>query len=277
MEKHDLAEQMFYLAQQIDPDCALCFYNIGNSFFIRADYKRAISCWLKTAQLEPTHPQINFRIAQAYCAQGLNDKSYEYFLAELRLSPSDTEVILEFGLFLLQNDKIEAAKEKFNRILEFEPGNALAFFYLGEIALDIDDIGKAAELFRKALVHNNTLTGARYRLAHCAIADGNIQTAKGLLIDELKLEPENEEILISMASFFIELDEIEYAKNSLLQAMNIDFANPDAYYYLGLCQLIEKNYAEAIEFFEHTLTIKADHLEALEKLSFARLAMRRNA
>ncbi|KPL22392.1 MAG: hypothetical protein AMJ75_08115, partial [Phycisphaerae bacterium SM1_79] len=65
MGLHDLAEQMFYLAQQIKPDCALCYYNIGNSLFARGEYKRAIRCWLRTAELEPTHPQINYRIAQA--------------------------------------------------------------------------------------------------------------------------------------------------------------------------------------------------------------------
>lgn len=87
MEQHDMAEQMFYLAQQIEPDCILCYYNIGNSLFIRRQYAKAIHCWEKTANLEPTHPQINYQIAQAYWAQGQLDNAGEYFLAELRLHP----------------------------------------------------------------------------------------------------------------------------------------------------------------------------------------------
>ncbi len=76
MEKHDLAEQMFYMAQHIEPDCALCYYNIGNSLFIRGQYKKAISCWQKTAEIEKTHPQINYRIAQAYWADGDTEKAH---------------------------------------------------------------------------------------------------------------------------------------------------------------------------------------------------------
>ncbi|MCK5226267.1 MAG: tetratricopeptide repeat protein, partial [Planctomycetes bacterium] len=87
MGQHDLAEEMFYLAQQLEPDCALCYYNIGNSLFIRSQYKRAIYCWLKTAKLEPTHPQINHRIAQAYWACGGCEQAKKYFLNELRINP----------------------------------------------------------------------------------------------------------------------------------------------------------------------------------------------
>ena len=44
MERHDKAEEMFYLAQQIKPDCALCFYNIGNNLFVRGEYEKTLCC-----------------------------------------------------------------------------------------------------------------------------------------------------------------------------------------------------------------------------------------
>ena len=133
MGQHDLAEQMFYLAQQINPDCALCYYNIGNSLFARGQYKKAIRCWLRTAELEPSHPQINYRIAQAYWSEADMERGRQHFLAELRVNPGQIDVILDYGLFLLEVGDIESAKEKFNRILELQPDFALALFYLGEI------------------------------------------------------------------------------------------------------------------------------------------------
>ena len=102
MDLHEEAEHMFYLAQQINPECPICFYNIGNSLFTRQRYKKAIWCWQRTAQLEPTHPQINYRIAQAYWADGDNENAKEHFLQELRVNPGDTDVILDFGIFLLK-------------------------------------------------------------------------------------------------------------------------------------------------------------------------------
>ena len=84
MGRHDMAEQMFYMAQQINPDCALCYYNIGNSLFARNQYKKAIGCWLRTAELEPTHPQINYRIAQAYWSDG-NTESAGKHLRKIKI------------------------------------------------------------------------------------------------------------------------------------------------------------------------------------------------
>ena len=155
--QHDLAEQMFYLAQQINPNCALCYYNIGNSLFARGQYEKAIRCWQRTAKLEPNHPQINYRIAQAYWYKRDNARAREYFLAELRTNAGDVDVILDFGLFLLEVGDIESAKEKFNRILELVPDFAAALFYLGEIAFSNADY--------EALQKDNMLTGPQYRLA----------------------------------------------------------------------------------------------------------------
>ena len=128
MDMHDKAEQMFYLAQQIIPDCPICFYNIGNSLFSRQKYKRAIWCWQQTAMLEPTHPQINYRIAQAYWADGNKQLANTHFLEELRNDPGDIDVILDFGMFLLERGDKVSAKEKFNRILELDPDSASALF-----------------------------------------------------------------------------------------------------------------------------------------------------
>ena len=190
MGQHDMAEEMFYLAQQINPDCPVCFYNIGNNLFIRGDYKRAVHCWEKTSEMEPTHPQINFRIAQAYWMLGDKDQARKYFLKELRCGPGDIEVLLEFGVFLLQNGEIESAKEKFNRIIELEPDYPIALFYLGEIAFNSADYTAAADLYEKARTKDASLKGPAYRLAQCASMAGNKPEAKAYLVAELGLAPE---------------------------------------------------------------------------------------
>ena len=74
----------------------------------------------------PIHAQPDF---YALWADGDPDNAQKFFLAELRVNPGDTDVILEFGIFLLKSGKVEAAKEKFNRCLELSPDFAPARFY----------------------------------------------------------------------------------------------------------------------------------------------------
>ncbi len=263
MSQHDLAEQMFYLAQQLNPDCALCYYNIGNSLFVRGEYKRAIHCWLKTAKLEPSHPQINYRIAQAHWASGDYERGREYFLAELRINPGDVDVILDFGLFLLETGDVESAKEKFNRILELKPGFAAALFYLGEIAFNGAGYDKAVKLFKEALRNDGRLTGPNYRLAEYALMKGKKESARVHLVSELELAPEDTNILVSIGSMFIEVGDLDYAMHCLLKVIDIDYANADAYYYLGLVSAMRNRFEDAMEFFDHALDVRPQDIRSL--------------
>jgi tetratricopeptide (TPR) repeat protein len=207
MDKHDLAEQMFYLAQQINPDCALCYYNIGNSLFARSQYKKAVRCWLRTAELEPIHPQINYRIAQAYWAVGDVEHAREHFIVELRNNPGDVDVIFDYGLLLLELGDIESAKEKFNRILELQEDFAPALFYLGEIAYNSGDYERAVELYKQASQKNppngGPVRGPYYRLSQLALAKNSKTKARIYLVSELELEPDDADVLVSMASMFL--------------------------------------------------------------------------
>ena len=277
MGLHDLAEQMFYLAQQIKPYCALCYYNIGNSLFSQSQYKKAIRCWLRTAELEPSHPQINYRIAQAYWAAGDSERSREHFLAELRVNPGDIDVILDFGLFLLETDNIESAKEKFNRILELQPDSAAALFYLGEIAFSNNDYGRAVELFKQAIQKDKKLSGPYYRLAQHALMKGQKQKARIYLVSELNLTLDDADILVSIGTMFMMVDELDYATHCLLRAIDVDSANAEAYYYLGVVSAIKGAFEDAAELFSHTLDMKNNHIPALRDSAFVYLLMGRLA
>ncbi len=275
MGQYDLAEQMFYLAQQINPDCALCYYNIGNSLFAQGQYKKAIRCWLRTAELEPSHPQINYRIAQAHWASGDNKPAHEHFLAELRNNPGDIDVILDFGLFLLEIGDIESAKEKFTRILELKPDFVPALFYLGEIAFNIADFEQAVNLFNEVLQKDNTIKGPYYRLAQYALLKGQKQKARAYLISELKLKPDDAGTLVSMGSMLFTIGELDLSTRCLLEAVDLDCANADAYYYLGLISASKERFESAGELFAHALDIDSNHIGALRDSAFVYLQMGR--
>lgn len=275
MGLHDMAEQMFYLAQQIKPDCALCFYNIGNSLFARGQYKRAIHCWIRTAELESTHPQIHYRIAQAYWSDGDFENSQQQFLAELRVNPGDIDVIFDFGLFLLETGDIESAKEKFNRILEINPDFAPALFYLGEIAFNNQDYERAVELYNQALDKDRTLQGPCYRLAQHALMKGRKIETGAYLISELKLTLQDAGTLVSMGSMFIEIDDLTQAMHCLMRAIEVDGANADAYYYLGVVSALQGNFKNAAELFGHALDLRGDHIPTLRDSASVCLAIGR--
>ena len=252
----------------------MCYYNIGNSLFIRGQLEQAIRCWEKTSELEPNHPQINYRIAQACWSAGKKQHARHYFLADLRLDPGNIDCLFDFGLFLLNSgtdEDTEAAKEKFSRILELEPDFASAIFYLGEIAFNKKDYKRALHLFDLALETDDQLAGPRYRLAQYALMKGQNQRAKAFLISELTLAIEETEALISMGSMFLTLGKLDLATHCLLRALENTPNNADAYYYLGLVSMLKEEFQNAAQFFTHATDINPEHIEALKNLAFAHL------
>ncbi len=210
-------------------------------------------CWLRTAELEPSHPQINYRIAQAYWADGDTARSREHFLTEIRANPGDVDVIFDFALFLLEDGEIESAKEKFNRILELKSDFAPALFYLGEIAFSNSDYEQAAELYSQAIQKDKKLAGPCYRLAQLALMKEQKQKVKIYLLSELGLGPEDADALVSMASMSLAIGDLELSTHCLLRAVDIDRANADAHYYLGVVTANRGWLEEAVEFLTQAL------------------------
>ncbi len=282
MGLHELAEQMFYMAQQITPTCALCYYNIGNSLYVRGEYQKAIGCWQRTAELEPTHPQINYRIAQAQWALGHSDEAKEHFLTELRGNPGDLDVIFDYGLFLMGRGDMEAAREKFNRVLEFDPDHAMALFYRGEIALHDGQEAQAMDFYNQSLRQDDTLPGPYFRLAQHAMGRGKWQKVRAYLISELRNVNDNPDVLMAMGSMFLMIaqenqedkkpskghsafgcNDLDHAGHCLLRAVEMAPARADIHYYLGLASALKGLDDQALDFFGRALEIEPGHVRAL--------------
>jgi tetratricopeptide (TPR) repeat protein len=176
---------------------------------------------------------------------------------------------------LLGIGELEAAREKFNRILELNPGFAPALFYLGEIAFDNKDFEQAAQLYREALQKDTSLPGPRYRLAQFSLNRDETMEARAYLVSELRLAGEDANILVSMGSMFLTAGDLDYATHCLLRAVDVDCSNADAHYYLGVVSAAKGAFEDAAEFFSHALDIKSEHLLSLRDSAAVYLAMGR--
>ena len=274
MGDYELAEQMFYLAQQINENCPLCFYNVGNLFFIRGDYKKAVWCWEKTAALEPSHPQINYRIAQACWNLGDKDMAQRQFIEELKTNPGDTEVVFDFGLFLLHSGNVSAAAEKFNRILETQPDYAPAVFYLGEIELNRKNFHAAEKYYRKAIELDGRLTGPRFRLGQIAFERGSRDDAFSLLASELELNVEQTEVLIPIGLIMTEMGQLDYATHCFLKVSELDSTNGVNYLYLAKAMALRGEDEDAQQFLDYAMELEPENSALAKETAKTYLQMR---
>jgi len=103
------------------------------------------------------------------------------------------------------------------------------------------------------------------------------QKVKIYLLSELGLGPEDADALVSMASMSLAIGDLELSTHCLLRAVDIDRANADAHYYLGVVTANRGRLEEAVEFLTQALEVKPDHIPALKDLACLYQAMGRLA
>jgi tetratricopeptide (TPR) repeat protein len=101
------------------------------------------------------------------------------------------------------------------------------------------------------------------------------QQASDYLVSEIESAPDDANTWISMGSMFLTIDDLDYATHCLMKAVNIDCANPDAYYYLGLLSTLKGWFEDALDFFTQTLEYNGEHVGALRSSALIYLTMGR--
>lgn len=148
--RHDQAEEMFYLAQELDESCPHCFFSIGVSLAERGQLGRAIYCWQRVQELEPGYAGVNARIGMAYRSQGRIKKAQEFLLKELREDPGNTDLLFKQAQLYLEDGDAGPAKAKLLQLLELEPEHVESHLMLGMIALRRGAAARALDHFQAA-------------------------------------------------------------------------------------------------------------------------------
>jgi tetratricopeptide (TPR) repeat protein len=272
--RHEKAEEMFYLARQLKEHCPICYYNMGNSLFSRKLYDRAIWCWQQTRNLDPQHPHINYRIAQACWAKGDTAQAREHFFTELRLNPGDLDVLLDAGILLLEMNDLDSAREKFHRLIEIDSQQSQAHHYLGELYLHEQKIPQALECFNRALSLDPQLHGSNYRLGECHLLLGQLANAREHLLAELALSPDQSDVLIDLGCLLQDVGQTTEAMYCFERALDVAPQDPRPFQNLSLCYYLTGLTEQGIDLSLKVLELDPTHVPALHNLAYAHLQER---
>ncbi len=189
LNKHTEAEEVFYLAQQIDPDHGEIYSAVADSLAATDHAERAVWCLREAARLDPEIPRIQARLARAYADSGRLERARQLYLRELRLDPGDIETLLDIGELLMTMHRHIEAGEKFRRVLELEPDHPDAHFLLGELAENENRLPDALVHYDVVIRLKKDYPGVRRRLASVLFArnrDEDTPRIRDLLAAELR-------------------------------------------------------------------------------------------
>ncbi len=122
---------------QISANAALAHFNLGDNYLNKGDFENAIIHFRKSANLEPSKPDVWSALAQAYYLDGEKDEAEKYWLKALEISPRDVISLNGIALLYSKTKREEHAIEVYKKSLEIAPNNDstnwnLAQFYLAK-------------------------------------------------------------------------------------------------------------------------------------------------
>ena len=226
--------------------------------FTRGIIRGRFGAGKKPPALDPDHPQINYRIAQAYWADGQTHKARQFFLAELRRNPGDIDILMDYAMYLVDAGQPQQAGEKLRWILELKPAYALARFYLGELARLDGHNAQAIEWYQESIDADSSMPGPRYRLAQLLLDAGNTDAARFHLQRELRLMSDEEEIAVAMGNLFLQLDCCQEAMQCFLKAIDSESLFGQACLGLGAAMMKKHDYQMALHYLEMVMETNAD-------------------
>lgn len=271
--QHDKAEEVFYIAQQLNEDCPQCYFHIALSLLERGEFQRALYCWERVLKIDSGFEKVQGLIARTY--RGMSDfgRAEKYYLAAIREDPGDVDLLYEMGDLLEDAGDLDGASTKFRQVIELVPDHIDAHFALGRMALLADDAESAIDLLERVRRFDPHYSGLELHYGAACLKMGRYQEARGHLERATADQPANTETFMLLGNCLLGLHKPAAASDRFRRALAIDATIPNAHHNLGICCFLMGEHEQGIEHCRRAIELKPDYRMAIVKtvLAYQRL------
>ncbi|HMF96808.1 MAG TPA: sulfatase-like hydrolase/transferase [Vicinamibacterales bacterium] len=170
-----------------DPKVIDAWFMMGNEYYRRKDYPRAIDRYKRALELKPDYDLVVINMANAYRALGRDEEAMVGYRRFMELDPKNAQIRYEAAQILIDNGKLEDAQVELTHALELEPKLAAARNALGVLALRRGDTVAAERDIRAAIAEKPDVRLAHFNLALLAEQQGDVQRAIAEYTKEMEL------------------------------------------------------------------------------------------
>ena len=156
-EKGELskAKSCYKKAISIYEGCVDAYLHLGDLFFSKQEYKKAVSTWKKVGEIEPRFTFLAYRRLEGAYSKMKNLKPVEEFLKESAQLNSDAFTHMALARYLYNEQDFQGALKELESALELDPSFWEARKFIGEILLEKGMKEEALAAYEKLIPHLN--------------------------------------------------------------------------------------------------------------------------
>jgi pentatricopeptide repeat protein len=240
MGEYEGAISMFQKALEIDSTAAGLYNGMADSYARLGRFEDAESTYVTAIRLKPDYWGGYNDLGYFYYSNGRFGDAVRQYAIVSELTPDNYLAFSNLGAMYYYLERWDEAKEAFARSIEIQPSDR-AYLNLGSIYYIEARYEEAAELCERALEINdsNYRTWAALANAYYWIPEKRSQSfpayrrAIALAEARLKLNPRDARMLVTLAGYYVMIDDDEKSLSYLDRALQISADKPFVLYFAG--------------------------------------------
>jgi arylsulfatase A-like enzyme/Tfp pilus assembly protein PilF len=208
-----------------DPKVIDAWFMIGNEYFRRRDYPRAIENYKRALELKPDYDLVVINMANAYRGMGKDEEAMVGYRRFMELDPKNAQIRYETAQILIDAGRLDEAATELNEALRLEPKMAAARNALGVVRYKKGDTDGAERDVRAAIDLQSDVRLAHFNLALLAEARGELRTAVDEYRREIELHPSSFKAQFNLGKLYEKLGD----RQSQLDAFKAAIASNDRF------------------------------------------------
>ena len=197
-----------------------------------AAMKKAINTFEISARIKPDEAQSYTMLSTCNHLAGNTDKSEDYILKAVALSPDDANVNLTAGQIFMQKQDFDSALPYVKKAVELEPSNTQSIRNLAQIYYDMGQLEKSIQTYEVAIdkeTDREVKADLYFNLGILYNKVGNLEEAEYHFTNALDENPDDVEAVMGMAQVFENAEKWRKAEKFYRELIAIDPENPDHY------------------------------------------------
>lgn len=175
---------------KLDPTLAEGYYWKGMIYLEQKNPVKSMSSFQTTLELDPTFYEAYLQMGLYYSAKK-DTLASRYFQNAIRIDSTRDEGWYALGMWYQNRGQFEIARDTYQQLLKYQPGQPLALFNLGYIALANNQLDEAIDWFSRSWESNNLYADALYNRGYCFFLKGDKNRAKLDFQKTLEIDPKH--------------------------------------------------------------------------------------
>lgn len=222
---------------------------------------------LSACNLNPENAQLWFLLS-AICGQLQDYPAAEKYSKKV-LEIDDSAPSSYYNLAVAQKGrgKVNEAIVSLDKAIELQSDFTAALYELGNIYLEKQDYKHAIDYYNKVVKFSPEAFQGYASMAIALQQQGDIESALNACVDSLRINSEQQDVTLRMATLFDNLGKSDKAIQYYKRAIDLGYTKTDIYINLGRMFASRGLHTEAENHYKQALAIEPDAIEALTNLA----------